>query len=298
MAAMKHLATLLFGLVALAPIAARAQSDTDDNHPKFPSPYDSAHFSWRKPVPHNRLRPLRPDRPGTTESPFTVDAGHFQLETDLTRLINEPGSEEDPQQRTWHVAYALVKLGLSRKTDLQVELPLYAAQKQRPAGTEDWENSRGFGDVAVRIKHNFLGDDQDGPLAASVVAFVRLPTGAGGVSNTRPEYGLILPVNVEVGDTYNLDAQLETDLDYDPEEARRYVRLMPSVAVDRQFGKKLGLLLEGAFPWNTEQHRWHAQLNVAPTFNVTDNFQLDAGTHIALNGRTQREYFLGLTVRY
>lgn len=294
---MKHFVTLLAGLLLAWPLAARAQS-SDDNHPQFPCPYDSAHFSWRKPVPRNRLRPLRPDRPGTTESPFTVDAGHFQLETDLTRLINAPGSEEDPQQRTWHVAYALVKLGLGRKTDLQVELPLYAAQKQRPEGTEEWENSRGFGDVAVRLKHNFLGDDQKGPLAASVVAFVRVPTGASGVSNTRPEYGLILPVNVEVGDTYNLEAQLETDLDYDPEQAQRYLRLMPSVALDRQFGKKLGLLLEGAFPWNTEQHRWHAQLNVAPTFNVTDNFQLDAGTHIALNTRTQREYFVGLTVRY
>jgi hypothetical protein len=288
---------IFLSLLALLPLAARAQT-TDDNHPKFPSPYDSAHFSWRKPVPANRLRPLRPDRPGTTESPFTVDAGHFQLETDLTRLINEPGSAEDPQQRTWHVAYALVKLGLSRKTDLQVELPLYAAQKQRPTGTEAWENSRGFGDVAVRIKHNFMGDDQKGPLAASVVAFVRVPTGAGGVSNTRPEYGIILPVDLEIGDTYNLEAQLETDLEYDPEGAQRYVRLMPSVALDRQFGKKLGLLLEGAFPWNSEQHRWHAQLNVAPTFNVTDNFQLDAGTHIALNTRTQQEYFVGFTVRY
>ncbi|RZK54483.1 MAG: hypothetical protein EOO59_11400, partial [Hymenobacter sp.] len=54
-------------LVGLLPLAARAQA-TDDNHPQFPCPYDSAHFSWRKPVPHNRLRPLRPDRPGTTET--------------------------------------------------------------------------------------------------------------------------------------------------------------------------------------------------------------------------------------
>jgi hypothetical protein len=295
---MKHFATLVVALLAAGPLVARAQS-SDDNHPKFPSPYDSAHFSWRKPVPRNRLRPLRPDRPGTTESPFTVDAGHFQLETDLGRLINEPGSAEDPQQRTWRAAYALVKLGLSRKTDLQVELPLYTTQKQRPPDATDWDESqRGFGDVAVRIKHNFLGDDQQGPLAASVIGYVRLPTGAGGISNSHPEYGIVLPVDVEIGDTYNLEAQFETDLNYDPEQAQRYVRLMPSVAIDRQFGEKLGLLVEGAFPWNTEQHRWHAQLNVAPTFNVTDNFQLDAGTHIALNGRTQREYFVGLTVRY
>ena len=57
---MKHFATLVVALLAAGPLVARAQSN-DDNHPKFPSPYDSAHFSWRKPVPRNRLRPLRPD---------------------------------------------------------------------------------------------------------------------------------------------------------------------------------------------------------------------------------------------
>ena len=42
---------------ALLPAAAPAQ---DDNHPKSPSPYDSAHFSWCQPVPRNRLRPYAP----------------------------------------------------------------------------------------------------------------------------------------------------------------------------------------------------------------------------------------------
>ncbi|RZK12256.1 MAG: transporter, partial [Hymenobacter sp.] len=202
--------------LAMSSLAVHAQT-SDDNHPQFPCPYDSAHFSWRKPVPRNRLRPLRPDRPGTTESPFTVDAGHFQLEADGVRLINQPASGDDPQQRAWYAADVLLKLGLGRKTDIQVELPLYSAQQQRSADTGDWESHRGFGDVAVRLKHNFLGDDQQGPLAASVVAFVRVPTRTGAVSEARLEYGLILPVNVEVGDTYNLDAQFETDLEYDPE---------------------------------------------------------------------------------
>lgn len=276
------------------PLAAAAQ---DDNRPKFSCPYDSAHFSWRKPVPRNRLRPLRPDRPGLTESPFTVDAGHFQLEADAGRLINEPAADDQPQQRTWQAAYVMLKLGLARRTDVQVEVPSYLSEAQRPPG-EDWQDrTRGFGDVTLRLKHNFLGDDQKQPLAASVIGYVRLPTGAAGLSAERPEYGLVLPVNVAVGEKYNLDVQLESDLSYDPEQARRFVRLMPSLAVDREFGKKLGLLVEGVFPWDTERRRWRPQLNVAPTFNVTENFQLDAGTHIALNGRTEREYFVGFTVR-
>jgi hypothetical protein len=279
---MKHLFSLL-ALLAFLPLAGHAQ----DNHPKFPDPYDSAHFSWRKPVPRNRLRPLRPDRPGITESPFTVDAGHLQIETDLLRLVNEQGGEDDPQRRTWHTAFATVKLGLSRKTDLQLEVPLYSVEKQRPTGNEEWENQRGFGDLTVRLKHNFLGDDQEGPLAASVIGYVRMPTGAAGVSDARTEYGLVLPVNVEVGDTYNLEAQLETVLNYDPEQGERFWRLTPSVALDREFGKKLGLLVEGAFPWDSQDRRWNAQLNV----------QVDIGTHVALNGRTDRQYFVGFTIR-
>ena len=127
---------------------------------------------------------------------------------------------------------------------------------------------------------------------------MRLPTAASGCGDDAPEYGLVLPADVDLGDDYNLEVQLAAENDHDPESQQRYWRLMPSVALDREFGKKLGLLVEGAFPWDSQQHRWAAQLNLAPTFNVTDNFQLDLGTHLALNGRTDREYFVGFTVRH
>ena len=124
---MKHLLPLL----ALWAAPALAQ-------PNKPCPYDSAQFSWRKPVPANRLRPLRPDRPGVSESPFTVDAGHVQLEVDGLRLMRQPATADgQPAQRTWHAAFATLKLGLSRRTDVQLELPAYVAQAERPTGSPD-----------------------------------------------------------------------------------------------------------------------------------------------------------------
>ena len=166
---MKH----LFALLALSslPLLARAQA------PAKTSPYDSAHFSWRKPVPRNRLRELQPDRPGVTESPFTVDAGHFQLEMDALRLINSSSGSAE-RQREWHAAYSMLKLGLSRRTDLQLELPLYSVFKQQPADpAEGPERHAGFGDMTVRLKHNFVGDDQLGHFAMAVMGYARLPTG-------------------------------------------------------------------------------------------------------------------------
>ena len=279
-----------FLLLFLLPAMSYAQA------PQKPSPYDSAHFSWRKSVPRNRLRELQPDRPGITESPFTVDAGHAQVEMDAFRLSNS-GSGNNDKSREMHLAYTMLKLGLSRRTDLQLEVPLYSMAKQRPTGSSDWqERNSGFGDVTLRVKHNFVGDDQDGSLAAAVIGFVRLPTG-GQVGSGSMEYGVVLPIDLELSDDINLEAQLETDLNYDRELARRFVRLMPSAALEWDFTKKVGIVIEGVTQWNTEQRRWQASTNIAPIFKVTDNLQLDLGTHLALNRLSDHEYFVGFTFR-
>ena len=283
---MKH----LFWLCFLLPASGFAQA------PVRASPYDSAHFSWRKPVPRNRLRELQPDRPGITESPFTVDAGHVQIEMDALRLINGGSGNED-RSREWHLAYTMLKLGLSRRTDVQLEVPLYSVAKQRPAGTDDWqERHAGFGDVTLRVKHNFVGDDQDGSFAMSVIGYVRLPSG-GAVGEGGAEYGLVLPLDVELSKHANLEAQLETDLNYDRETASRYVRLMPSMALEYDLNDRFGFVTEVVAQWNTEQRRWQSSANIAPLIKVNPNLQLDFGTHLALNRLSDHEYFLGFTLR-
>jgi hypothetical protein len=281
----------LFWLWLLLPAVGWAQET-----PKKSTPYDSAHFSWRKPVPRDRLRELQPDRPGVTESPFTVDAGHAQLEMDLLRLVNS-GSGNTDREREWKYAYTMLKFGISRRTDLQLEVPLYKVAKQRPAEASDWqERHAGFGDLTLRVKHNFVGDDQQGHFAMAVIGYARLPTG-GQTGEGGMEYGLVLPADFELSDKANLEVQLETDLNYDREEARRFVRLMPSVAVEYDFTEKTGVIAETVAQWNTQQRRWQASLNVAPIFKVTKNLQLDAGTHLALNRLSDHEYFVGFTVR-
>jgi hypothetical protein len=108
---------------------------------------------------------------------------------------------------------------------------------------------------------------------------------------------LVLPVDLEVSDKANLEVQLETDLNYSREIAGHYLRLMPSVALEYDFTKKLGLITEGVMQWDTQQRRWEASMNFAPLFKLTDNLQLDIGTHLALNRLSDYEYFAGFTFR-
>ena len=44
---------------------------------------DKSQYTFWNPTPRELMREMSTDRPDKTESPYTVDAGHFQIETDL-----------------------------------------------------------------------------------------------------------------------------------------------------------------------------------------------------------------------
>ena len=76
-----NLLRLLCALAALFPCLGnpiRAAADDTNNLPPDKSGYSLFH-----PVPRELMRELTPDRPDKTEGPFTVDAGHYQLEMDF-----------------------------------------------------------------------------------------------------------------------------------------------------------------------------------------------------------------------
>ena len=63
-------------VVVAAPTGGAAGAEADASA----SP-DKSDYTLFNPTPRDRLREMSTDRPDKTESPFTVDAGHFQIET-------------------------------------------------------------------------------------------------------------------------------------------------------------------------------------------------------------------------
>jgi hypothetical protein len=146
------------------------------------------------------------------------------------------------------------------------------------------------------VKHNFLGDDQDGPIAVAIVAYTRFPTG-GKAGSGATEGGLIAPVNIELSDRWNLDVQLETDLNYERERGRHFVQVMPSIALDHEFTDVFSFLVEGVTSWDAAHSGWRSSINFAPIFTLNPNLQVDLGTHLALSKETDRQFFVGFTFR-
>ncbi|MBC6700522.1 transporter [Hymenobacter puniceus] len=245
-------------------------------------------------TPQRQLRPLNADRPGVTESPNTIDPGHFQLETDLVRLINsKPGQET--RSRTLRLNAFAIRAGLTDHTEVQVFVDPYTVEKQWAPG-EPMARSAGFGDVAVRVKHNFIGDDDETePLVVAAIGFVRLPTGgsegAGGF-----EYGILVPATYNFQHEWHLSAQAASFLSYDRDAKQHAVELAPSFAVDHGFNDWLAAFAEFSTRRNLKTRQWTSAINVGPIFHVSERVQLDFGRRFALSSSADREYYLGFVI--
>ncbi|MBC8083066.1 MAG: transporter [Hymenobacter sp.] len=247
-----------------------------------------------EPASGRQLRPLNADRPGVTESPNTIDPGRFQLETDLIRLItSKPGQQ--PRTRTLRLSAFAIRAGLTDHTEVQVFVDPYVVEKQWEDGTAP-ERRAGFGDVAFRVKHNFIGEDEENdPLVMAAIGFVRVPTGgregAGGY-----EYGVLLPATYNLSRSWHLSAQAAGLLSYDRDDRQHAVELAPSFSIDHGFNEWLEVFAEFATSRNLKTRQWTSAINLGPIFTVSDRVQLDFGRRFALSSSASREYYLGLVL--
>src|SRR6266704_5115930 len=75
---------------------------------------DKSVFNLFNPTPTEFLRSMDRDGPGATESPYTVDAGHFQLEMTLVDYTYDRESFDGMTKRSeaWEIAPVNLKIGL------------------------------------------------------------------------------------------------------------------------------------------------------------------------------------------
>ncbi|MEY2560836.1 MAG: hypothetical protein QOG51_1251, partial [Verrucomicrobiota bacterium] len=92
-------------------------------------PPDKNGYNLFRPTPDALLRDLATDRPDKTENPYTVDAGHFQIELDLLGYTYDRGA--DQTVHTLDVAPFNLKVGLFNNSDLQLIVETFTVQKTK-----------------------------------------------------------------------------------------------------------------------------------------------------------------------
>ncbi len=251
-------------------------------------------FNLFNPTPRKYMRPMVPDRPGITESPYSVDAGHFQYETDALRLLTR--REGTAYGHDWYVNHALGKIGLSNRTDFQVGVDSYTdTRSYDDADPDQTQVHRGLGDVNIRLKHTLVGDDNS-RWALGLIGYVTLPTG-GPRGDGAVEYGAVLPVVYQLTKPWSIGGQIATQVYWDREAQERYLQLTPTFTTDYQLTKLIQVFAELVGYRDVRQSSWLSSINTGAQLDVSDNVQLDFGTHLPITNSVDREYFIGMSFR-
>jgi hypothetical protein len=180
---------------------------------------DRARYTLFNPTPDDLLRDLTTDRPDISETPFTIDAGHIQVESTLFGYARGR-DDEGAIVETYEIAVTNVRIGLTNDLEAGfVWQPYGIVRTMRPDPLGTLSQS-GIGGLQLRGKINLWGNDtygKPGSTALALLPFATFPTDRGnGISPEFVEAGLVVPFAVKLTDKFGLSinagaAHIRTD---------------------------------------------------------------------------------------
>jgi hypothetical protein len=262
---------------------------------------DKSKYNLFRPTPDAFLREMATDRPDKTESAYTLDAGHYQIEMDLLSYTCDRSSAGGEHLTTKALAIAPInlKVGVLNNLDLQIIAETYNIQRTKDRDTNRSTRVSGFGDLLLRCKTNLWGND-GGPSALSVMPFVKLPTNQHDLGNGALEGGIIFPFAMELPADWGFGAQAELDWLQDSTRSDYHGEFINTVTVSHDIVGKLAGYVELFSNLSTERGaKWIATFDFGFTYAITRDIQLDAGMNVGLtDAADDLNPFLGLSLRY
>jgi hypothetical protein len=264
---------------------------------------DKSQYTLFNPTPKELMREMTTDRPDKTESPYTVDAGHFQFEMDLVSYAydRERVGGVDTRVDAFAIAPINLKVGLCNQADLQVVVGTWNYVRTETSGAGTTLHQRGFGDVTTRLKYNFWGND-GGNTAFAAMPFLKLPTNQDELGNNSVEGGLILPLAVGLPLDFGMGLMTEFDFNRDTMGNGRHTEFVNSITFshDRLLVRDLGGYVEFFSLVSAERgSRWIGTVDVGLTYGLSENVRLDAGVNFGVTKAADDvNPFVGLSMRF
>jgi len=266
---------------------------------------DKSGYTLFNPVPHEALRELQTDRPDQTEGPYTVDAGHVQIESDLFNYYYDrtmPGPHRVTHQAV-DVADFNARVGLLNNLETDFIVLPYSWARDEDCTTGQTTEREGFGDTTIRVKWNIFGNDaEDTPnLGFGLMPYVKIPTNTGHLANHYVEGGLLVPINLNLPDTWEIGAMTEVDALHQQSESGYAAQWVNSLVVARDIiHERLSGYLEFYSAVGGGEHLGpYETVDGGLLLAITKDMQLDIGINVGVTRRAP-DYnpFLGLSVRF
>jgi Putative MetA-pathway of phenol degradation len=259
---------------------------------------DKDQYWLLNPVPTDQMRSFSTDRPTKSNVPYTVDAGHFQYETDLVNFTHRVTGAVHAD--TILVPNPTFKVGVTNNADLEVNAPIAGlhtfSSSTGPSSATIW----GIGDTFLRAKVNLWGND-GGSSAAALIPYVKAPSAPLGIGNGAVEEGLIAPVAFSLPNNFTLLLVPEIDALKNGADDGRHPNLIFDINLSREVIKNVTAYAELWADYNDDPVIMTTQLSfdTALAWTVFPNVQLDVGANFGLNSVTPTiQVYTGLSQRF
>jgi len=285
---------IISGTIALC--AHLALVDEQSSPASTPAP-DKSQYTLFNPTPIDLRRPYNTDRPSKTDSPFTIDAGVFQIESDVANWTLD--YENGVRTRTWITGNSNFKLGLTNWMDLQVFPQFYVNTRTSGPGFGKPLENDGFGDSTVRLKINLLGND-GGKLVIGFVSSLKISTNTGHTGNHVWEPGFGVPVNYSLPWGFTLFGQTRIDILDQARSSEMRVQWQNPIGLYRTIAGNLSGYVEFYDAVSTGRNQpWVGTLDTGLIYQVTPNFSVDVNSFFGLT-RSAPDYnvFTGFGYRF
>ncbi|MEO7265206.1 MAG: transporter, partial [Ferruginibacter sp.] len=134
------------------------------------------------------------DRPDVTESAYSVEAGHFQVESDLFKMVRNKSEDLSHTEMGYNVAN--LKLGLTERLDVQLVVATFVSRKTKEiTSNKIIHKANGFDDITLRFKYNFWGNE-GGKTALGALPYISFPTST--IDDNDHQFGVIFPFALEL----------------------------------------------------------------------------------------------------
>jgi len=278
--------------------AARAE-DAETPAQQQPAP-DKSGYTFFNPTPDSALRAFSPDRPPKADSAITVDAGHFQYETDL--LNYSQTNAGGVTARLFQTADPVWKFGLTNWADFELQYNGYQNLTATSNATGAVvARASGFGDVYVKSKINLFGND-GGSAALAVIPYVKIPSNSVTISNGAVEEGLIAPFQLQLPQDFGLTLMTEVDSLKNANDNGRHANFLNLVNLNHPVPgiKNLSAAIEFFSSVGTDPNTPPVYtFDTALIYLLTSNVQLDWGADFGLNRAAPVvQVFMGLSQRF
>jgi hypothetical protein len=255
-----------------------------------------------KPTPRDQMRELAADRPDKTESPHSVDAGHFQMESSIISYTYDKRNPDYSGDSThgFAVMPTLFKMGITNFMDFQVGIEPYVSNFNYSFATSTTENVDGFGDVTLRLKIALVGNDE-GAFALGAMPFVSIPTKKNdAVGEDHIQGGIIFPWALDLPKDWGLGGQTQVDWAHNVNTNGFHPEFINTFELTYGISERFGSYLEFYSQVSHESGvPWVGTVDTGVTFAATDNLQFDIGVNLGVTRSADDvNPFIGFTWRH